>query len=203
MLIKLTEAQRIRITTEDDLFYTMQGILEKEEKTDQNREHFWVVGLENNNRVLYIELISLGSVNKTIVEPMEVFSMAMRERAVRIMLVHNHPSGSLQVSGEDVEVTDRLYQAGQLFKVPVVDHMIINLKSYMSFRASGLLAKIAKSLDNMLPYELAVKYFEEGQESVKIAVAKLMKQKKESMEKIMRYTGLSKEILKIEFNGDK
>jgi DNA repair protein RadC len=73
----------------------MQQILLREDKIDQNREHFWVIGLANNNRILFIELVSLGTVNRTLVEPMEVYSLALQKRAVKIILCHNHPSGIL------------------------------------------------------------------------------------------------------------
>ena len=65
MTIKLTKKERIKILNGVDLFGIMQKILLREEKIDQNREHFWVVGLENNNRILFIELISLGTVSYT------------------------------------------------------------------------------------------------------------------------------------------
>ena len=61
MNIALSEAERIKILNSDDIYEIMQRILLREDKIDQNREHFWVIGLENNNRILFIELISLGT----------------------------------------------------------------------------------------------------------------------------------------------
>ena len=107
MEIKLTNAEKIKILNSDDLFRIMQQILLRENKIDQNREHFWVIGLENNNRILFIELISLGTVNKSLTEPMEVFSLALQKRAVKIILCHNHPSGELKPSEQDKDITDR------------------------------------------------------------------------------------------------
>ena len=83
MDIKLTDAEKIKILNSDDIYGIMQKILLRENKIDQNREHFWVIGLENNNRLLFIELIGLGSVKKVIAEPMEVFSFALQKRAVK------------------------------------------------------------------------------------------------------------------------
>ena len=134
MNIKLTEAERIKILNSDDLYGIMQKILLREHKIDQNREHFWVIGLENNHRILFIELISLGSVNKTIAEPMEVFSFALQKRAVKIVLCHNHPSGELKPSDADKDITDRLIQVGIIVETEVVDHLIISNKSYLSFK---------------------------------------------------------------------
>ena len=130
MNIKLTEAERIKILNSDDLYGIMQKILLREHKIDQNREHFWVIGLENNHRILFIELISLGSVNKTIAEPMEVFSFALQKRAVKIVLCHNHPSGELKPSDADKDITDRLIQVGIIVETEVVDHLIICIRRF-------------------------------------------------------------------------
>lgn len=154
MDINLTEAERIKILNSDDLYDVMQRILLRENKIDQNREHFWIVGLESNNRILFIELISLGTVNKTIVEPMEVFSLALQKRAVNIILCHNHPSGSLQPSPEDKDVTDRLIQAGRIVNMPVLDHLVISERSYLSFRDVGLMKELEQSIKYVPSYEL-------------------------------------------------
>ncbi|WP_417800293.1 JAB domain-containing protein, partial [Tenacibaculum sp.] len=108
MDIKLTEQEKIKILNSDDIYGIMQKVLLRESKIDQNREHFWVIGLANNNRILFIELISLGTVNATLVEPMEVFSFALQKRAVKIILCHNHPSGELKPSEADKDISDRL-----------------------------------------------------------------------------------------------
>src|SRR3989338_5228478 len=95
MNVPLSNEEKIKILNGDDLYGIMQRVLLREEKIDRNKEHFWIIGLENNNRMLFIELVSLGSVNTTIAEPMEVFSFALQKQAVKIILVHNHPSGEL------------------------------------------------------------------------------------------------------------
>lgn len=112
MDIQLTEAEKIKIINSDDLYGIMQKILLREQKIDQNREHLWVIGLENNHRILFIELVSLGTVNQTLVKPMEVFSLALQKRAVKIILCHNHPSGELKPSAADKDITDKLIQVG-------------------------------------------------------------------------------------------
>jgi len=78
MDIDLTEAEKIKILSSDDIYGIMQNILLRKGKIDQNREHFWVIGLENNNRILFIELISLRTINKTLAEQMEVFSLTLQ-----------------------------------------------------------------------------------------------------------------------------
>ncbi len=164
MDIKLAEAEKIKILNSDDLFGIMQKVLLRENKIDQNREHFWVIGLENNNRILFIELISLGTVNKTIAEPMEVFSLALQKRAVKIILCHNHPSGELKPSEGDKEITDRLIQVGIIVSTEVLDHLIISEKSYLSFADIGIMDELLTSTKHVPSYVLEQKIKKEAKE---------------------------------------
>ena len=195
MNIKLTEAERIKILNSDDLYGIMQKILLREQKIDQNREHFWVIGLENNNRILFIELISLGTVNKTFAEPMEVFSLALQKRAVSIILCHNHPSGELKPSNEDKDITDRLIQVGIIVDLKVIDHLIISDKSYLSFKDIGLLEELEKSTKYVPPYVLAKRMKKEAAEIAKrkntIEIAKQFKRNGVDNETISLSTGLT------------
>lgn len=151
MNIHLSEAEKIKILNSEDLYSIMQQILLREDKIDQDREHFWVIGLSSNNRILFIELISMGTVNKTIVEPMEVFSFALQKRAVNIMLVHNHPSGELRPSIADKDVTDRLIQVGIIVNTQVIDHLIISTEGYISFADMGLMTELRNSKKYAVP----------------------------------------------------
>lgn len=200
MNVKLTDAEKIKILNSDDIYGIMQRILLREDKIDQNREHFWVIGLENNNRILFIELISLGTVNKTLAEPMEVFSFALQKRAVKIILCHNHPSGELQPSEGDKDISDRLIQVGIIVDVKVIDHLIISDKSYLSFKDIGLLDKLEKSTKYVPPYVLAERIKKEATEIANknkaIEIAKTMKREGENIEKIALFTGLSIEEVK-------
>ena len=195
MNIKLTEAERIKILNSDDLYGIMQKILLREQKIDQIREHFWVIGLENNNRILFIELISLGTVNKTFAEPMEVFSLALQKRAVSIILCHNHPSGELRPSDEDKDITDRLIQVGIIVDLKVIDHLIISDKSYLSFKDIGLLEELEKSTKYVPPYVLAKRMKKEAAEIAKrkntIEIAKQLKRNGVDNETISLSTGLT------------
>ncbi len=162
MDIKLTEDEKIKILNSDDIYGIMQKILLRENKIDQNREHFWVIGLENNNRILFIELISLGTVNKTFAEPMEVFSFALQKRAVKIILCHNHPSGELRPSEGDKDISDRLIQVGIIVDTQVLDHLIISDKSYLSFADTGLLDELKKSTKYVPKYVLEQRFKKEA-----------------------------------------
>jgi len=153
MNVRLSEKEKIKILNSDDLFEIMLRILKRENKIDRDREHFWVIGLTNNNRLLFVELVSKGTINSSLVEPMEVFSFALQKRAVKIMLVHNHPSGELNPSDEDKDITDRLIQVGKIVRTEVLDHLIISEKSYLSFLDTGLLDELEQSTKYLPPYK--------------------------------------------------
>lgn len=197
MDIKLTEAEKIKILNSDDIYGIMQKVLLRENKIDQNREHFWVIGLENNNRILFIELISLGTVNKALAEPMEVFSFALQKRAVKIILCHNHPSGELKPSEADKDISDRLIQVGIIVDTEVIDHLIISTKSYLSFKDTGLLDELKKSTKYVPKYVLEQRIKKEATEIANkrkaVEIAKTMKRENEDVEKIALFTGLSVE----------
>lgn len=180
MDINLTPAEKIKILNSDDLYHVMQRILLRENKIDQNREHFWIIGLESNSRILFIELISLGTVKSTIVEPMEVFSLALQKRAVNIILCHNHPSGSLKPSMEDRDVTDRLIQAGRIVNMPVLDHLIISERTYLSFEDTGIMKELRRSIKYVPAYELVERLRKEAELKAQQAILEtkaLMKEK--------------------------
>ena len=195
MDIKLTEQEKIKILNSDDIYGIMQKILLRESKIDQNREHFWVIGLENNNRILFIELISLGTINATLVEPMEVFSLALQKRAVKIMLCHNHPSGELTPSDNDKNLTDRLIQVGIIVNTHVIDHLIISDKSYLSFANTGLLQELEKSTKYVPKYVLEQRLKKEAAEIAEknkaIEIAKSLKRKGVDTNTIADSTGLT------------
>jgi DNA repair protein RadC len=164
MQVKLSELEKIKILNSEDIYGVMQRILMRENKIERNKEHFWIIGLASNNKILYIELISVGTINKTLIEPMEVFSIALQKRTVKIVLVHNHPSGSIRPSEEDKDITDHLLQVGSFLNIPVVEHLIISLKTYYSFSDTGLLYQLSKSEKYVLPYKLKEKIRKEAEE---------------------------------------
>jgi DNA repair protein RadC len=194
MNIRLTEAQKIKILNSDDLYSVMQQVLLRENKIDRNKEHFWIVCLSTSNQILMIELVSLGSVNATIVDPMEVFSFALQKRAVKLILVHNHPSGDLTPSATDKEMTDRMLAIGKFIQLPVIDHLIISEASYYSFVDSGLLEEIERTST----YDLSFSQISSLKEELKTvenrkaeAIAKSMLSDGHSVEVVAKHTGLT------------
>lgn len=130
MTIRLSKDQRIRILNSRDLYTIMQAVFLREQKIDRDREHFWIMGLATDHTLLFVELIGLGSIRRVGVEPMDVYSLALQKRAVKIVLVHNHPSGNLVPSDDDQDLTDYLIQVGVFVNVPVIDHLIISEERY-------------------------------------------------------------------------
>lgn len=106
---------------------------------DLRKEYFMTLLLDGKNRIIKEVRISEGSLNQSIVHPREVFSPAVRESAAAVILVHNHPSGDPAPSREDLEITRRLKEAGELMGVRVLDHIIVGDGSFISFSAKGLL----------------------------------------------------------------
>jgi DNA repair protein RadC len=105
----------------------------------EQREHFLVLPLNARHEVIGQETISIGSLNASIVHPREVFKPAMLASAATIVIVHNHPSGDPEPSEEDLTITKRLVQAGELLGIGVLDHVIIASRGVVSLRSKHLL----------------------------------------------------------------
>ena len=117
MLVK--EASGEKMTNPVDIVKSMQV----EAKAD--RECFWVLHLNNANKIIEKELVSMGSVNATIVFPREVFKKAIVNGATNIITVHNHPAGGLVPSEQDKKVWKRLDESGEILGIKAIDHLII------------------------------------------------------------------------------
>ncbi len=145
MNVRLSKEQKIKVLNSDDVYPIMQHILLRENKIRRNQEHFWVIGLDNKNKVLFVELISLGASNRVTVNPPEVFRMAIYKLAVKMILVHNHPSGGMTPSDADLDLTDRMMKTGKLIKIDVVDHLIISETEYFGFDNEGIIDDLKKT----------------------------------------------------------
>ncbi|HLP48282.1 MAG TPA: JAB domain-containing protein [Candidatus Kapabacteria bacterium] len=145
MQVKLTEKQKIIAANPDAVYQVMREILLWENEIDRDQEHFWCICLNSINKILNIELISLGSIDETIITPMQVFRIALQKGAVKLILVHNHPSGMLVPSSKDIDITDRMIQVGLIHNIEVCDHLIISPGGYYAFSKKGLLEEIRGS----------------------------------------------------------
>lgn len=101
---------------------------------DLDQEHFIVVTLNGAHNVIGVRLITIGILNRTLIHPREIFKVGIKDNAASIILVHNHPSGNLEPSTEDIDVTKRLVDAGEIIGIKILDHMIIGKGDYYSFQ---------------------------------------------------------------------
>lgn len=104
---------------------------------DVDREHFYGVYLNTRHHVIAVELISVGSLNASIVHPREVFVPAFQYRAATLVVAHNHPSGETDPSDDDLKITRRLSEAGELLGIPLLDHVIVANGSWTSMKEEG------------------------------------------------------------------
>jgi DNA repair protein RadC len=129
------EAKKIvKITNSNDAFQYFEPFME-----DYRHEEFWILLLNRNNIVLGRKRISIGGVAGTVVDPKIIFKIALENLASGIILCHNHPSGNLNPSVQDIDITKKIRDGGKLLDICVNDHIIIGQKSFFSFADNGLL----------------------------------------------------------------
>ena len=212
MNIKLTKKDKVKVLNSDDVFDIMQRILLRENKIDRDKEHFWLIGLNVANKLLFIELVCIGGTKSSTIEPMTVYRLSVMKNAAKVILVHNHPSEELKPSIEDKKVTDRLIQVGRILGIEVIDHLIISIRSYLSFADIGLLKELIEHSEWIPNFELEEKILKEqleirrlaekeareqgekqGRKKEKYEMAKALKQKGVDLAIILETSGLSKQ----------
>lgn len=197
-----------------ELYGILREILWREEQVsalesvEEEEEQFWVFGLMANHKMLFLESIPFSRVGKVLlVEPIEVFSLALQKQAVQVILCHSIPKGKLQPSDTEKDVADRLIQVGRLLELPVLDYLLVNSQTFYSFEEKGLMEQLSYSLKYVPPYLQAQRIQEIAQSIVQSVLQKeqdntLQQQissaramKKDGMEVLViaKYTGLSPE----------
>ncbi|MBS3202608.1 JAB domain-containing protein [Turicibacter bilis] len=111
----------------------------KEQLEGLDREQFIIACLNTKNEPINISVVSVGTLNKAIVHPREVFKTAILSNAASIMAFHNHPSGETTPSQQDIQLTNRLYEAGELLGIKLLDHLIIGDGTFTSLKEKGYL----------------------------------------------------------------
>lgn len=106
---------------------------------DHHHEVFAVVFLNRANKINHFQVMSIGGMSQTIVDPKTIFIKALEVKATSIVLCHNHPSGNLKPSRADEEITQKLKNAGRLLDIQVLDHLIVSDEGYFSFADEGIL----------------------------------------------------------------
>ena len=102
-------------------------------------EEFWILLLDNSNKLIHKYQISKGGLTATLVDPRLIFKTALEHSATGVILTHNHPSGSLKASETDINITYKLKEAGDYLDIMVLDHIIVTESEYFSFRDERLL----------------------------------------------------------------
>ena len=204
MNVRLSQEQKIKLLNSNDVYSIMQQVLLRENKIRRNQEHFWVIGLDNQNKILFIELIGLGQVNRVNADPPDVFRMGIYKLAVSMILVHNHPSSNLSPSQADRDFTDRMLKVGKLINIDVIEHLIITEESYTSFADEGIIEELKKSglfeiverdKAELKEWKLRMEK-KRGEHEGKLAVAKKLKKSGMDEKEIKKMTGLRLEEIR-------
>lgn len=139
MLNKHADSKDVTVKSSQDIFEYICPML-----IDLDHEEFWAVYMNVRNKVIYHQHISMGGLTETSVDPRIIFKKAIEKNAVRIAVVHNHPSGHLVPSNADKKLTDQLAKAGEILHIKLLDHLIVGIKTdgepdYFSFNDNGLI----------------------------------------------------------------
>jgi len=129
----LESAEKPLVKTPKDVVALVGGRLKGKRK-----EHFLTLLLDTRNQLIKVAEISIGSLDTSIVHPREVFREAISASAASVILAHNHPSGDPEASEDDIRLTKKLVEAGEIIGIDVLDHIIIGDKNYLSLKREGL-----------------------------------------------------------------
>lgn len=122
-----------RITSAQDVYSLLCDYGTKE------KEHFMTIALDGRSNVIEKRVIHIGTLNQSLVHPREVFRPAILDNAAGIIIAHNHPSGTLEASRADIQITQRLKEVAKLVGIELLDHVILSKSGYYSFSDEGLL----------------------------------------------------------------
>ena len=143
LLLAAFELTKRALKVEDNNLPTINSakdaVAQLQELRTAKKEHFVVLYLNARNQLVHKETVSIGTLNANLVHPREVFKPAIDCLAASVIIAHNHPSGSAESSGDDVEVTKRLNEAGRIMGIEIIDHIIITEDNSVSFKEKGLI----------------------------------------------------------------
>jgi DNA repair protein RadC len=128
------DIEKLKVGSSKDVFEIMQVQI-----GDLEHEEFWVLYLNNSNKVIVKEQISKGGITATVVDIRLLFKRALELTSVGIIVCHNHPSGKMEASSSDKDLTQKMKQAGKTLDIKLLDHVIISEKAYFSFADEGIL----------------------------------------------------------------
>lgn len=125
--------QNKKITSAKDVYEELK------EYHNKKQEYFLALYLDGANHLIQTKIITIGILNQSLVHPREVFSYAIEKRCASIIVAHNHPSGILEASSEDINVTKRLKESGKILGIELLDHLIITNDGFVSLKEEGVL----------------------------------------------------------------
>jgi len=126
-----------KVQNPKDIFNIAQKVIRANEYAEEN---LWLVTLDVKNNITGIFTVSTGTLNSSIVHPREVFKRAVLQNSASIIICHNHPSGDPAPSQEDINITKRIYEAGKILGIELLDHVIIGDNKYTSLKEKGILS---------------------------------------------------------------
>ena len=126
---------RKKVQGPKDIFNIAQKVIRANEYAEEN---LWLITLDIKNNITGIFTVSIGSLNSSIVHPREIFKRAVLQNAASIIICHNHPSGDPVPSKEDINITKRIYEAGKILGIELLDHVIIGDNKYTSLKEKGV-----------------------------------------------------------------
>jgi len=129
---KINNINQIKIVDSSSIFEYYQNIL-----SDKKQEHFYCVYLNTKNQIIKDKLLFVGTINESLVHPREIFKEAYLLSASSIICIHNHPTGNVEPSKNDIIITKQLKEVGNLLGINVLDHIIIGKDNYYSFMDNG------------------------------------------------------------------
>ncbi|MDA8239576.1 MAG: hypothetical protein M0Z67_04290 [Nitrospiraceae bacterium] len=138
MIIKENTGEKV--SSAADVLQVLSAMLATESEIDREKEHFWVLGLNTKNAIKFVDLVSLGTLTASLIHPRETFRLAVHRGVASIIVAHNHPSGDTAPSREDIAITERLRDAGEILGIKLLDHVIIgNEGAHTSMLEKGYL----------------------------------------------------------------
>lgn len=132
LYLKKDNKQKITLKSAEEICKYMEYLF-----YEKKQEHFYCIYLDNKCEVIERRLLFMGTINRSIVHPREIFKYAYLDSASSIICVHNHPSGNVKPSREDIRLTESLVELGKINAIPIVDHIIIGNSNYYSFYEDG------------------------------------------------------------------
>lgn len=138
--LELGRRRRESEVTERKIIISSKDVFEffQSELSDNTYEEFWILLLNRANKIISKHCISEGGISGTVVDPKKIFKLALENNSSSMILCHNHPSGNIKPSEQDISLTKKLKEGGRILDIQVTDHIIISDKSYFSFNDEGI-----------------------------------------------------------------